>query len=74
METLLQIARDSKTSVSDVNECVEQQLKTSNNIKATMSKLLQKTKVSVALSNNNYEFAIKILDSFTQLSSINLDF
>ncbi|MCA0761767.1 methyl-accepting chemotaxis protein [Vibrio cidicii] len=73
METLLQIAHNSKTSVSDVIESVEQQLKESSDINAIMSNLLQDTKVSIALSGNNHELAKKILDSFTQLNAYSLD-
>lgn len=73
MEGLLDIANNSKTSVSDVIESVNRQLKESTDINDIMSNLLQDTKVSIALSGSNHELAKKVLESLSQLNSHTLD-
>lgn len=73
MEELLNIANNSKTSVSDVIESVNRQLKETSDINDIMSNLLQDTKVSIALSGSNHELAKKIVESLSQLNSHSLD-
>ncbi|WP_375748124.1 methyl-accepting chemotaxis protein [Vibrio sp. HN007] len=69
MEGLLDIANNSKASVSDVIESVNKQLQETSHIDDIMSNLLQDTKVSISLSGSNHELAKKILESLSQLNS-----
>jgi methyl-accepting chemotaxis protein len=69
MEGLLDIANNSKASVSDVIESVNRQLQETSQIDDIMSNLLQDTKVSISLSGSNHELAKKILESLSELNS-----